>query len=110
LSLGIDITDIDRGRSGEELAALQEAFEGGGCLMYHFRIGWEEAKLGGLPPERGRENNGRIMAGRILALMAGGGDGGGGTGSGCGATNCSSWFELLMFYESLRSSTIRGNW
>jgi hypothetical protein len=27
-------------------------------------LGGEEAKLGGLPPERGRENNGRIMAGR----------------------------------------------
>ena len=32
--------------------------------MYRLPCRGEEAKLGGLPPERGRENNGRIVAGR----------------------------------------------
>jgi hypothetical protein len=31
-------------------------------------IGWEDAKLRGLPPERVRGNNGRIMDGRVSGV------------------------------------------
>jgi hypothetical protein len=40
--------------------------------------GGEEAKLGGLPPERGRGTMAASWPGGIVALMAGRRDGGGG--------------------------------
>jgi hypothetical protein len=58
--------------------------------------GGEEAKLRGLPPERGRGTMAASWPGGIVVSMAGGRDGEGGTGSGCGATDCSSVMVLLL--------------
>jgi hypothetical protein len=58
---------------------LGEAFEGGGCLYVLASVsGGDEAKLGGLPPERGRGTMAASWQGGIVASMAGGRDSGGG--------------------------------
>jgi hypothetical protein len=87
----LNIVDIDRGEEWGGACSAAGGIRRRRVFDDHFRIGWEEAKLRGLPPERGRENNGRIMAGRILASMAGGRDSGGGKAA-------ASWLRL-MFYE-----------
>jgi hypothetical protein len=52
------------GRSGEAPEARGKRSEGGGCCGWASPSGGEEATLGGLPPKRGRGNNGHIMDGR----------------------------------------------
>ena len=95
LSLAIDITDTDR---GEEWGGAGSA--GGGIRRRRVSedvlasvSGGEEVKPGGLPPERGRGNNGRIMAGRDRGVDDWRKRRWRREGSDCGATDCPSWFR-----------------
>jgi hypothetical protein len=65
-SLVLDIINIGRGRSREALEVRGgKRSEGERCLRMSLSpSGGEEAMLGGLPLDRGRGNNGRIMEGR----------------------------------------------